>query len=164
MASKKKLPSFEIPDAVREAGQSGWVYRTETGGAEAAKAAPRTPVARRSAAKQPRAASEQATPTVAPRPARKARRRRVAAGHPLPDPTVAAEVGPEPDPVATPIAAPAEAAGRAEPPADTAPASTRGSGPGIASGLIGFGLHMAAVPFVVPLYVTAAISRRLGLN
>jgi hypothetical protein len=162
MASKKKLPSFEIPDAVREAGQSGWVYRTETGGAEAAKAAPKTPTARRSAARQPRAASGRAT--VAPRPAHKARRRRVAAGHPLPHPTVAAEVGPEPDQVATPIAAPAEAAGRAEPPADTAPASTKGSGPGIASGLIGFGLHMAAVPFVVPLYVTAAISRRLGLN
>ncbi len=28
MASKKKSPSFEIPDAVRQAGQSGWVYRT----------------------------------------------------------------------------------------------------------------------------------------
>jgi hypothetical protein len=28
MASKKKVPSFEIPDAVRDAGQSGWVYRT----------------------------------------------------------------------------------------------------------------------------------------
>jgi len=28
MASKKRSPSFEIPDAVRQAGQSGWVYRT----------------------------------------------------------------------------------------------------------------------------------------
>ena len=28
MASKRKSPSFEIPDAVRQAGQAGWVYRT----------------------------------------------------------------------------------------------------------------------------------------
>ncbi len=56
MARKKKHPSFEIPEAVRHAGQAGWVYRT-------GKTAPK---ARRAAAK--RAVVRIATPAVAAPP------------------------------------------------------------------------------------------------
>ncbi len=90
MASKKKSPSFEIPDAVRSAGQSGWVYRTD-----AEKASPSPP--------------------------------------------------PEPEP------------------ASPAPDEEAGDRWTISTGVIGLGLHVAAVPLVMPLYVTAAISRKLGL-
>jgi len=52
MASKRKSASFEIPDAVRQAGQSGWVYRTSTTTMKAkttrpAAALPRPPQAER---------------------------------------------------------------------------------------------------------------------
>jgi hypothetical protein len=58
--------------------------------------------------------------------------------------------------VSAPTAAPA--AGEAGAAAIAPPAST------IAGRLVGLGLHVAAVPFVVPLYLTAAVSRRLGIT
>ncbi|MGE5361028.1 MAG: hypothetical protein ACM3NQ_18575 [Bacteroidales bacterium] len=118
MASKKKSPSFEIPDAVRQAGQSGWVYRTD--GAKA---------------KPPR---------------------RSAPAHPVPTP---AAVHPPSHDIARAAAAPAN---EPEPRVTVRPDETPTRWT-ISSGVIGLGLHVAAVPLVVPLYVTAAISRKLGL-
>jgi len=79
------------------------------------------------------------------------RRRRRRAGRParLPapsPPTVVAAVAPPPVPAAQgealPVASPRSVAGR----------------------LVGFGLQVAAVPFLVPLYLTVAVSRRLGIG
>ena len=46
MASKRKSPSFEIPDAVRQAGQSGWVYRTGNPAMKAKTTRPSAPLPR----------------------------------------------------------------------------------------------------------------------
>ncbi len=114
MASKRKAPSFDIPAAVRHAGQAGWVYRTEASGGKGRQ----RPAARRAAARKPaRDAVTIAEPVVA-----------------APAPVPVSEGGP--------AGAPANVAGR----------------------LVGFGLHVAALPFMVPLYLTAAVSRRLGTS
>jgi hypothetical protein len=44
MASKKRSPTFEIPDAVRQAGQSGWVYRTGDTGTRPKTTRPKAPL------------------------------------------------------------------------------------------------------------------------
>ncbi len=109
MASKKKHPSFEIPETVRQAGQAGWVYRSGKGAPTGQHASSRRTVTRIAAraTNPPAAAPALATEAVAPPPS--------------PSPTVT---------------------GR----------------------LVGLGLQVAAVPFVVPLFLTAAVSRRLGLT
>jgi hypothetical protein len=115
MARKAKPASFEIPDAVRRSGQSGWVYRTGTDKARSRHAAPaprRAPTAPAPPAVLPPAAAECVAPEIVP------------AG-----------------------SAAAPVAGRT-----------------LAGRLVGFSLHVAAVPFVVPLYLTAAVSRRLGFT
>lgn len=121
MANKKKNPSFEIPDAVRRAGQSGWVYRSD--------------------------------------PA-KGKRHSEAAAHHAPKPVVAPPIA-RPAPAA---AAPKPAA-PPEPEVVVAPTSPPASDNAwnVSTGVVGLGLQVAAVPLVVPLYVTAAISRKLGL-
>ncbi len=137
MASKKKTPSFEIPDAVREAGQSGWVYRTG--------------IEKTQAASTRSARPKQAGSTRSARSATKTRAR----VKPCP-----AEV-----PVAqgeTPVGQGFSLAeGTSDVVASTPePAASEVS---IAGRVLGFGLQMAAVPLVVPLFLTAAVSRRLGL-
>ncbi len=102
---------------MRQAGQSGWVYRSD-----AAKG-----TRRQEAPAQPRGApAAAAAPKVVHR--------------------VAAQVAtPEPEPVS--------------PPSN----ETIAGAWTVSTGVIGLGLHVAAVPLVMPLYVTAAISRKLGL-
>ncbi len=117
MASKKKNPSFEIPDAVRRAGQSGWVYRSEPVKGKRREEAP--------------ADQARAMPAVPPEP----RRPRTTA---RPKQAETAPPAPQPD-------------------------ATEPTGWSASGGVLGLGLHVAAVPLVVPLYVTAAISRKLGL-
>jgi hypothetical protein len=70
-------------------------------------------------------------------------------------PVAAATASPAPEPVAAALAVVAGAPAREEPVATPLARS---------ASLIDLGLHVAAVPFVVPLYVTAAISRKLGLH
>jgi hypothetical protein len=111
MASKRKAPSFEIPSAVKRAGQSGWVYRTEP-----ARGKGRQRRGGRAAARPP--AHELVT-------------------------VVEAVVAP-PAPLAVTQARSAVAS------------------PNVAARLVGLGLQVAAVPFMVPLYLTAAVSKRLG--
>ncbi len=115
MASKKKVPSFDIPEAVRDAAQSGWVYRTEEDPV-------RPRAGRRSAHRPSPSGTEQ--PKVAPE---------------------GAQAPPLPPPPSEPIPAT---------PADI----------GITGGIIGLGLQVAAVPLVVPLFLTAAVARRLGIT
>lgn len=55
----------------------------------------------------------------------------------------------------------------AEAPAETArprPPAPAPVAPSVTGGLVALGLQVAAVPFVVPLFLTAAISRHLGLT
>ncbi len=79
--------------------------------------------------------------TDAPHGKRRARRAGPAAAKaPAPAVTIVEAVVP---PVAPP----------AEPPAPS---------PNVAGRLVGLGLQVAAVPFMVPLFLTAAVSRRLG--
>ncbi len=51
-----------------------------------------------------------------------------------------------------------------QPVAAPAAPPTPASAPGMAGRLVGFGLQVAAVPFVVPLFLTAAVSRHLGVT
>lgn len=54
---KKRIPSFEVPEQVRRAGQSGWVYRSEV--------TPKTPpvaATPRRAARRPRPQVKHVTP------------------------------------------------------------------------------------------------------
>ncbi len=111
MASKKRRPSFDIPDAVRQAGQAGWVYRTEPAKAGGGR------TRRRPTSSGARGSKRAVTP--------------------------GGDVG-----VAT------------SPPAQAPPPETPASG--WTGRLVGFGLQIAAVPFMVPLYLTAAVSHRLG--
>ncbi len=110
MASKKKAPSFEIPQAVQKAAQAGWVYRTET---------PRGKAGRRSGATA-RPADDVVT---------------------IVDPVVVTPAVVVETPPPAPISA-----------------------PNVAGRLVGFGLQVVAVPFMVPLFLTAAVSRRLGTS
>ncbi len=83
--------------------------------------------------------------TEGPGKSRERRHRRAAARTPVPDavgvvePVVVAAVPPAAAEVSAPAAAPT-----------------------VTGRLVGLGLHVAAVPFVVPLYLTAVVSKRLG--
>lgn len=150
MASKKKNASFDIPDTVRQAGQSGWVYRTAPGKTE--KTAGRK---RHAPTPQPEPGGAEKAPAegVTPEPVvAEAMPPAPAATHTTDAAHVAAQPPTMSDPLSTPQ--PSEAAA-AE---GTMPTPSH---PGMASRIVGFGLQVAAVPFVVPLYLTAAVSRRL---
>ncbi len=174
MASKRKSPSFEIPDAVRQAGQSGWVYRTGQTPMKPKTTRPTAPLPtpRRServtvvesvesatgqmgelkhlsnlpkaALELPLAAAAQDTPA-APVPA---------------EPPVAAVVPPEPAAIAAvPSAAPQPAVVTPvrtfETVADT-PVVAR-AGCALTRYLVSLGLELLVAPIVVPLYLLSGL-------
>ncbi len=138
MASKKKTPSFEIPDAVREAGQSGWVYRTTD---KEKPAAPRSTRAARARSTRSARAPEIAEPEAAVQ-----------------------EIAPVAPAIVDTASEVATSADLPEPPTTAAAPQAAAAQATIAGRVLGFGLQVAAVPLVVPLYLTAAVSRRLGLT